>query len=227
MKRLAILLLSLVIVLSLLPLTGCEALKKAVNDKTKETQNIDLNLTPSWVPLAAATIGGQEYSAVCYKDATSIDTVISATDYKDVWNDIKKHLSEVNIKKLTYQLAKNHATKSGEILLYIVTGDIPNAIAQYPGLPLVFVKPSALSQSDLVASVPVHPGTNIPDWTNVTWEGDGKSNLEKLLVDYEQSFHYCLDLNIDPESVSSLSDIQPMVKIMLHLNADVVFVPLS
>ena len=208
-------------------LTACDQIKETVNENASETENIDIDLTPSWVPLVAITAGGQEYSAICYTEPTNIDTVIATTDYADMWEAVRDHLDEMNIKEFSYEISDNNATSSGEMLLYVVEGDIPTGIASYPGLPLVFVNPSDLSSSDLVASVPIQAGTNVSDWTEVNWEDDGESRLEELLVDYEQTFRYCLDLNITPVSAGSLSSIEPTLKVKLHLNADVVFVPLS
>jgi len=223
MKRIAYPLLATILILAALWCAGCDWLKETVNEQTKETQNIDIDLTPDWVPLAAVKVGGQELTAVCFTDPTSIDSIIAVTDYADLWESIRDHMSEVNIKEFTYKLKDNHATSAGEMLLYVVEGNIPSAIQNWPGMPMVFVDPNKLSSDDRIASVPIQPGANVSDWTAVNWEGDGQARLEELLLQHDQAFRYCIDLNIAPISGS----VEPTVKVMLHLNADIVFVPLD
>ncbi|HPM77456.1 MAG TPA: hypothetical protein PK961_10220 [bacterium] len=217
-------------------LMACEDLKEEINENTKQTQNFAFELTDGWVPLMSVEAADVVVNTVCGFDPVSINTIISATDYADMWEDVKGHIDEVKIKQLGYRLSENTATEAGAVKLYVISGEKPAAKAvpqevieellDDPQL-LYIADQNDLNESDLIASIPINPGQDIDDWTDVDWATGGESSLEEMLIDFEQEFTFCLMMDSTPVQVGSISDLNPTVYMKLQSDVDIVFVPLD
>jgi len=217
-------------------LMACEDLKEEINENTKQTQNFAFELTDGWVPLMSVEAADVVVNTVCGFDPISINTIISATEYADMWEDVKGHIDEVKIKQLGYRLSENTATEAGSVKLYVISGEKPAAKAvpqevieellDDPHL-LYIADQNHLNETDLIASIPINPGQDIDDWTDVDWATGGESSLEEMLIDFEQEFTFCLMMDSTPVQVGNISDLNPPVYMKLQSDVDIVFVPLD
>lgn len=244
MKKTVIAFLTIMLMVSAIALMACEAIEDSVNEATKQTKTIEMTITDDWVPLLAvrATIGQNTYelNTVCYAQPFSFDTLIEASSYADWWDDIKTHIDEVIINDLLYRLRRNISDTNGAIRLYLIgSDDIPDPIEiqgyglddilDDPSIPLIFVDPVDLSDSDLIARIPVDPGVNVDDWTAVEWFEGGESRVEDQLISFDESFSFCMELNVTPVVINDIGDfdnIDPIAEMKMRTNLDVVFVPL-
>ncbi len=232
----ATLILAILLMFIAIGLMACEDLKEEINENTKQSQNFAFELTDGWVPLMSVEAADVVINTVCGFDPISINAIISATDYADMWEDVKGHIDEVKINQLGYRLNNNKATEAGSVKLYIILGEKPTAKAvpqevieellDDPQL-LYIADQNDLNESDLIASIPIEPGKNVDAWTDVNWASGGESSLEDMLIDFEQEFTFCLMMDSTPVQVNDLSDLNPTVYMKLQSDVDIVFVPLD
>jgi len=215
-------------------MAACDDLEDEINDRTSKTETIDLDITDDWVPLFAIEQGGYELTAMCYADSMTIDAVIGATDYADVWDTAKEHIDSIEVQELAYRVRKNIGGP-GTLDIFLLE-DAPAPMALPGGLTLedlgiddatfLLVDPEDLPADGRVGYLDIpNAGTNLPDWTDGKFVSGGKIKLEETLLAFEDPFVFCMRLNIATHGVD-LEDPTADLEIQLSTVFDVIFTPL-
>jgi len=216
-------------------LIACDEIKEEVNDRTQQTKTLEMTITDDWVPLLAAEFNQYQLTSICYADPFSADILIGASDYADWWDQIKGHIKEIDIKNFYYKIGRNKVETAGGVNLYIME-DAPDPIAipeeileEFLDDPTLayFVNANDLPANALVATIPVQPGQLVEDYTDIDWVDDGEEVLEEMLLEFDQPFTFCLEMDINPLQINSLDDLKAQLLTKLRFKMDIIFVPLD
>ena len=213
-----------------LALGACDAIEDKINSATAQTETFDLDITDDWVPMYAIEQGGYKLTAVCYAEAMTIDAVLSATDYADMWDDAKGHVDSIEVNSLTYRINHNQSAEGGSLDIFLLD-HVPSPIVPPEGvdidlddLEFVLVDPDALSNDDRIARIDIPAGADVDDWTDAEFLSGGESKLEDQLLNFNDPFAFCMRLGIPTHGV--LDSVEPDLELKMATSFEVTFTPL-
>jgi len=185
-----------IVMIATFALYSCEELEDKVNEATAKTENFKQDLKPG-IPVKG--VGG-----ACTPTAISFDSLLSAVP---LWSDVKEHIEEVNINELLYTVDPNKSTGNGKIDIYVT--DSGDYFSDDQGAP---------PDSDRIGSTDtIEVGETYKD-EDIVYASGGKTALEDLMMDFEESFHICAGWDGNEDEVD--------LTFLLTIDVDVVFVPL-
>ncbi|MDP8224846.1 MAG: hypothetical protein P9L99_15915 [Candidatus Lernaella stagnicola] len=209
---------------------ACEKLEDEINDAVGQTESFDLDITDEPVPMYAIEQAGYKLTAVCYSETVTINTLMSATDYADLWNSAKSHIDDIEIKDMTYKIGKNRVAEGGNLDIFLLSS-VPSPLVPPDGvdidlssLDFVLVDPTKLPNDKRIARIEIPAGTNVNSWTDATFLSGGESELEDQLLDFTSPFAFCLRLAVPTHGVEL--DMEPDLEIELATSFDVTLTPL-
>lgn len=178
-------------------LVACDALEDEVNEATKQTKNFSEDLKPG-IPVKG--VGG-----ACSPQGVSFDALLSGVPG---WDDVKNHVSEVNINELLYTVDPNDNTGEGTVDIYIT--DSGDYFQDGKGTPPA---DDRIGSTDTIQAGQVY--TNDP----IQYASGGQTALEELMLDFETPFYICLGWDGNEDDVD--------MTFLLSVDVDVVFVPID
>lgn len=214
---------------------ACESIEDEINKRASKTETIDLDITDDWVPLIAIEQDGYSLTAMCYADSMTVDAVIGATSYADVWDTAKEHIDSIEVQDLAYRVRRNIST-GGRIDLFLLENAPPKMVLPGgldPGdlgiddLTFILVDPDSLPAGDQIGYLEIPNLADLPDWTDGKFVSGGKIKLEETLLAFEDPFVFCMSLDIPTREIDIINpDIEPDLELKLSTIFDVVFTPL-
>jgi len=202
---------------------GCEVLK----DKVKKTETIELEIADK-APLYAIEYNGLSVQALCAAKLMTVDELVGATDYADLWESAKGNLNEIKFRAVSYEIIENIST-GGNLYLYLINYEPdpiidPSVLDQLniDSTEWIAVNPDDLDAEDRVVRVAIPAGQNITTWADGEFINDGADRLETQFLHFNSEFAFCIGLDMETHA-PDLDNLKPDLKISLKAVADLIF----
>jgi len=174
---------------------ACEDVEDAINEKTQQTKSFDEEL-PFAIPLTST-------DGYC-TPMINFDDLLSSVS---LWNDVKGHIDDVQIKGIYYTVDPNDNGSDGVINFYVTESE-----KDY------FNGNGAPASSDKVGyTATIVAGQKVKD-QEMIFTASGQERLEELMIDFEQPFRVCAEWGGSSDDVD--------MSVSLSVDVDVIFVPL-
>lgn len=161
-----------------------------VEDKAEETTTKSFDFEYEFDPFAINSVG-----LVCIP-LPAIETFLST---EDIWNDIKDHIKEINVKSVQYKIPTNATPVDGKVEIY--GGANEGSVSTDPW-----------GETNTILA-----NTAYTDYQDASLTGYGKSRLEEYANERDMNMVICGKFS--PESIEANLTIQIKLKVEVKVSA--------